>query len=815
MDRTHSFGYWVRRRRKALDLSQRELARRAACSLSTVKKIEQDTRRPSRQLAEILADCLAVSDNERELFLQIARGQAPVDELTLARQPETVSIKETRSPAIGNLPAELDLLVGREAELTQLSKKLEISENRLVTLIGPGGVGKSRLALAAARQVQDRYSEGAWFISLASVTDPAHLSTAIATTLGLTFAGPFEPDLQLKRQLEGRQHLLVLDNFEQLLPSGVTLVAELLRDLPDLTFIVTSRQRLRLKGEVLIPVAGLSLDAADSLFRQRSQRVGAEIPPDADDTVKSICQLVEGLPLAVELAAAWTRLLSPAEILVELKESLALLASDLHDQLERHRSIEAAFAGSWVQLTPQEQRLLAGLTVFAGDFSRAAVTAVCEAKLPELVRLLDHSLLEREGKRYRLHELVRQLAAKKLALDPVEQKSRRVAHTYYYTDFLARWSALFGSGEPELTGWDSAIADEMPNIRLAWQWAIDQDQPERLQSAILALYHYFDFKGEVHEGLQMCAALVESAERCRATKKASDDILRQTQAAALMGQGILGLRMGQFTFDQAREHLHQAMTLLEGLEATKERIMTITLLGPLALTQKNKKSTPSGFEEVLSLARHEGHIWGQAIVLNFWGLFHITRGKAAKAKDILLEAIALWREHPGLAFCKMRSMVHLGLSLHALGNLQEAQQIQQEAVVLAHEIQDYSFLPLAYCNLAFHHYALGELKLSRLNFRKGLIEAEKFGLMPSFWHSVLGLGLVATAEGQVSKAVTLLSMGLARPVPYLVFLLGEPQRVLARLRDDLDTAVLERAESRGHEMMPDDLLSWLVKDKTV
>jgi tetratricopeptide (TPR) repeat protein len=303
----------------------------------------------------------------------------------------------------------------------------------------------------------------------------------------------------------------------------------------------------------------------------------------------------------------------------------------------------------------------------------------------------------------------------------------------------------------------------------------------------------------------MAAALGECAAKVRAEGSADEDLLRRTQAMALTGQGAMGIRAGGIT--RGQEQLEQAYALLDGLEAPDERVALVGLLGPVAMLTMDSDAGQRAIEETLALAEREGHVWGRALALNFLGLFHFSLGRAAEAKDILVEAVALWSEQPGLTWCKERSMVHLGLAHNALGDYERALSTQEEALRLAQDVKDYSFVPISQCNLAFHHYARGEMELAKAGFRAGLSEARRFGLLNSVGHSIMGLGLVAAAEGLTSEAVTLFTFGFGLPGAYLVFLLGEPQRVWAELRAELPPADFAAAEASAREMDLADLIA--------
>src|SRR5215213_4939032 len=248
-DTTLSFGYWVRRQRKALDLTQKDLARRAWCSLATIKKIEVDQRRPSRQLAETLA----VPEDERETFVQAAGGNQVPDTLAVSSEPLQDAAKH-------NLPPSDTSFIGRDEELSTIVGLLKSPDVRLLTLAGPGGVGKTKLAVQAAHLRVGAYEDGEWFVPLAGVEDVEYLPAAVAEVLGLQFTGRLEPAVQLRNFLRDREVLLVLDNFEQLLPGGLELALDLLRHAPGVRLLVTSRERLNVKPETVLPLQGLSLE---------------------------------------------------------------------------------------------------------------------------------------------------------------------------------------------------------------------------------------------------------------------------------------------------------------------------------------------------------------------------------------------------------------------------------------------------------------------------------------------------------------------------------------------------------------------------
>jgi transcriptional regulator with XRE-family HTH domain len=371
MDPEVSFGAWVTRRRKALDLTREQLAGQVGYSVSALRKIESDERRPSRQMAELLADCLQVPPDQRPTFVQVARGQLRVERL-VAAVSTTVTGDELPRPAI-RLPVPPTPLIGREAELAELARLLRDPQCRLLTLVGAGGIGKTRLAIEVAGRHQDRFPDGACFVSLASLNSSAFLVPAIADALGYVFQRQMEPRTQLLNYLSVKQSLLVLDNVEHLL-EGVDLFAEMLERAPGVKLLATSRERLNLQGEWVFEIQGLPVPPTDqagraeeysaaALFVQSARRVqaGFELGAEERPPVVRICQMVEGMPLGIELAAAWVSVLTCREIAHEIERGMDFLATTMRDVPERQRSLRAAFDHSWSLLSADSRADLSGM----------------------------------------------------------------------------------------------------------------------------------------------------------------------------------------------------------------------------------------------------------------------------------------------------------------------------------------------------------------------------------------------------------------------------------------------------------------------
>lgn len=477
---------------------------------------------------------------------------------TPLRAKPAVTDKPPHSPIPHNLPGALTPLIGREREVAEISHRLQQAEVRLLTIVGAGGMGKTRLALAVAHAVLAfggshsgtifdsstvpeagepnaqcqtlKYPDGIFFVSLAALTTATAIMPTIAATVGLESQG--DPQSALQHFLQKKRLLLILDNFEHLL-AGAAFVTSLLQGAPALQILTTSRERLNVRGEQLYPLTGLAYAgeqqlAAVQLFIQSAQQLnpGFTVQAAQQPTVQQICHLVQGMPLALEMAAAWTGDLTIAEIAQEIAQSADFLAVDWPDVPQRQRSIRAIFQWSWALLAPVEQQHLRQLALFNGSFTRTAAEVITGASIRTLTSLLHKSLLhyahtvEVLGKaephqppvqtRYELHPLIRQFAAGQLT-DADERAEVTSRFSTFYLDFLAaREAALLGSTVSETV---ADIQRELDQVRQAWRWAIDQGQWAALAHSAYCLSEFLTIVGHSVEGEELLTLAAEAYTR--------------------------------------------------------------------------------------------------------------------------------------------------------------------------------------------------------------------------------------------------------------------------------------------------------------
>jgi len=653
------------------------------------------------------------------------------------------------------LPQQRTPFIGRVREIGELRHMLDDPTCRLLTLVGSGGVGKTRLALAVAETTS--FADGVFFVPLQPVQTATAVLPAIADILHLQLKADDTPLHQIGRFLQNKTTLLLLDNLEQLLACADDL-SNLLATAPGLKLLITSREVLNLQEEWLYPVAGLPIpddptdpealeDDAVALFIERARHVRRDFAPQPElaDIVK-ICHLVEGTPLAVELAAAWIKTLSCTDIAAEIQKNITFLETGLRNVPERHRSMRAVFEQSWQMLPAEAQQVYARLSLFRGGFQREAAQQVTGASLTMLTSFVDKSLLVWEANasteqsrsgRYHIHELLRQYAATQIV--GADLIPRQTQHSDYYMQFLHQRTAdITGDLAQKAT---QEIHADLDNIRVAWQWAVQQGNAKAIEQAITPFAMFYQLQSKFLEASTMFALAIRRLE---------DDLAAQPALALLLIEmSWITIRLGQF--EQAETYLHQCQAIYRQQHIKPlPGVGTDPLLGlsTLASIHGEYENAVVLAEQARQTAIAQSHLWNettagyllasasyaqgdydqamtyavaaQAITEQlqdrwFRAYCLIEMGKAAQALGDLVAARHHFEASYGLREALADpegmavSMNHLGEVAWRQGDDAEAERLYTESAAIYRKIDDRGGLAVAY-------HGLGQTAVSQSNF---------------------------------------------------------------------------------------------------
>jgi predicted ATPase len=763
-----------------------------------------------RDGASLLADLAAAAGVPPPLRPRPAQHRQGV-------RPETPRLPDT-------LPSPGTPFIGRAAELEEIASLLRDAGCRLVTVTGPGGVGKTRLALQAAQQLGPGFAHGVAYLSLSGLSSPDLLASALAEVFGITISRRDDPLKELTDYLREKELLLVLDTFEHL-TDGAALIAAILERAPRVRALVTSRERLNIQPETLLDLAGLPVvddDHGDAealgLFAAAAGRVGRPFRMDGEARACAvrICTLLDGMPLGIELAAAWVRVLSCAEIADELERGVDMLSSTAADLPQRHRSLRATFDASWGLLSEAERRALVRLAVFRSSFDRHAARAVAGADAALLRALLDKSLLSRAGGRFLMLDVVRQYAAQRL--DPEAAAAARAAHVAYFTTLLGRLRRRLMRSDPDAL---TQVAEVIDEVRSAWSHAVERADAVALGTALDGLFDFYEARGWASEGRNSFARAAEAIgngasapDRVVALTRARLDVRhgafcdrlgQHAEAESLLRRGLAAaLEVGQKSeisfalqklatnrcamgeYEEARHALGEALALAESLNDPRATAWSLTHLGSVAWAKGDYERATQLYRDALTIHREQEDRSGLWTALNNLGVIAGAREDFPEARRRFRAALEVQTE-----LGNQRSTAML---LHNLGNisllagdLADAREQLEAARAIAEEMGYRAMLAHTLAVLADVALRENDLPAAEAMLGRALGSASAARNHPVTLQALLTLARVRLAQGDAAAAADLAAAVAAHPASERQEM-DDAKRLLTELGVSGDTA---------------------------
>lgn len=714
-----------------------------------------------------------------------------------------------------HFPAPPTPLIGRKPELEYLSQTLQDPNCRLLSLTGPGGIGKTRLCIETARRLAagpNHFDDGLVFTPLAQIQGGELLDSVVGQSLNLSFRAGSDPRKELLNYLKNRHFLLVLDNFEHLLghegqenpPAAISFLVDTLSSAPGVTLFVTSRDPLNLQGEWVFGLEGLSYLSqngeshenplerpAPQLFIKSAGRFRSSFDPNAHaEAILEICRLTDGLPLALEIAAAWMRAYSPREIAERIAQSLDFLTSPYRDAPARQRSIRAVFASAWDQLTLDQQNALAATAVFQGGFTVRAALSVAQVSVLDLAALVEKSLLRRAGeRRYVLHELVRAFAAERLAKSGQEQ-GVRVRHADFYFSFLSE--QLPGLSGPNPQEAIVSIRQAMDNIRAAWQWAVSHTQFDHLKQGMYGIAQFLILTGSNREG-------EESFERAlRAVKQSTVDSPESLSLQSKLLANLAWFQSGIGKNQVALKNAEEAITVADQCQDTLSRAHGLSILGWTLQVLGRYDESVAALSEAIAIFNQNDRLLRASLALIrlgsvYWrkrdfektlalyqqsleieerlqnkrginratggiGLVYLYLDKYDEALGWLNRALALDREL-GNRFGVTRHLGNLGTLHLALGDYPQALACYQEAAQLDRELGNRSTLAIWLGSIGNVYKLTAEDELALEYYDQAITMNQEMGDRFNLCEALLGRGEVLMRRGDIVRARPLIEQG--------------------------------------------------------
>ncbi len=691
----HSFGPWLRLKRKALDLTREGLAGRVGCSTGTIQKLEEEERRPSAQMAERFAEIFNIPPNEQSAFVRFARGELQSG-MTSAQEdsPWNTSARLLSS----NLPTMVTSLIGREKEIAEVHDYLLRRDVRLVTLVGPPGIGKTRLSIESARTVLPDFPNGVFFVALAPLDNPTLIAVTVAQAMSYVGAGNISTVEQLKEGIGNKQLLIVLDNCEHLIEDVAALASALLSVCPRLKILASSRESLRVPGEWLYPVPALDGPVEDlsahmetnlnfpalTLFAERARAVRPNFAIDAENVkaISAICKQLDGLPLAIELVAARMRLITPQALLEHLHDQFSLSTAEMRAVPARQKSLENAIDWSYQLLSEEEQKLFAYLSVFSGGFTLEAAEIIFSQAFRDITisaliaSLFDKSLLQRSfdssgEARYMMLGTIQEFARQRLQETNQEAEIRNW-HLAYFLDFAGRAEqVLRGPDQPQWLKQLNAMHD---NVRVALDCAVETGQTEKALQMARKLWWFWSKRSDFNEAREWLGRVLAMPDAQLFPEPYADVLIQLAHHTCL-----------QIGPQEAKLLIERAIAIARSHGTPQTVANALMVFGVVLAYDEDFAAAQPALEESIALFREMHDEWGAAVAMMSLGYTFLKKDDPGVALPLIEQALIAFREL-GDTYFQSVCLYEIGMLRARQGDWQEGLAELRESLQLSSEL---------------------------------------------------------------------------------------------------------------------------------
>jgi len=650
---------------------------------------------------------------------------------------------------------------------------------RLVTLTGPGGIGKTRLALTVAEKVAENFKDGIYFVSLAPIRVVEDIVQAIAEAVNFPVATPEQPLTQLLRFLANRQLLLVMDNYEHLL-EGVYIASEILQSAPGVKIIATSQEKLNLHSET---------DAV-SLFTQSAKKVNPQYKPSENqlEQIAKICKTLQGMPLAIEMAASWLQVISEEEIADELDKGIDILETEARDVPGRHRSVRTVFDHSWTLLNREEQELFVLLSVFRGGFTRQACQDVAGASLKQLAGLVNKSFISHNhtSGRYEIHELLRQYAQDKLESTPEASQSAHEAHAAYFANFMSSaWPQLRSNNQLSAL---KEIEADIANVRTAWDYRVSQAHAEQIRKFMYSFWFIYLAQGWNHAAVELFGGAVDAL-----SDHTDDAESEQGYALSLESSKILEDLDRDLDLAKVLDGLSLNSYYLAHLEDEEYAMRTI-----------NK----------IAVEYHDDTLLAYSLFL--WSLIDLRKKKFSEGKDHANASLKLF-EGLGDIFSSSWPLLSLGGLSMADQEFQEAGRYYRKCLRISENFKYQWLMENASKYLGKIALSINEIEEAEYYLNKSLVIAQETGLGREKANLLYEIAALRVAQNRIEEAVGLLALALTLPQSSLARIEGGSIQekcliLLTRIENAISQDAYSAAVKNGQESVLDEVILELTRE---